>query len=155
MKNAFFAMSLFGIGTALLSCNMGGAGVSSPDTGDSFAHSSQADSLAELHGLTLNQGARWQLDEHLRTTFVKMEASFSSSNLADLSQPELKEIGGELQQGIQELIQGCTMVGEAHDQLHGFLTGYIPAVASLSASGLKSDADRVGHYFEAYHQYFE
>jgi hypothetical protein len=39
--------------------------------------------------------------------------------------------------------------------LHVYLTGYMPAVASLSDSGQIEDAEEVTHYLEKYGEYFE
>jgi len=47
------------------------------------------------------------------------------------------------------------MTGDAHDQLHVYLTGYIPAVAALSESGGIEDATKVRYYLENYSEYFE
>jgi hypothetical protein len=47
------------------------------------------------------------------------------------------------------------MTGDAHDQLHVYLTGYIPAVETLSESGRIEDAKKVTRYLEEYDEYFE
>ena len=47
------------------------------------------------------------------------------------------------------------MVGDAHNQLHIYLTGYIPAVQALAKTGDMEDAKKVKHYLEMYDDYFE
>ncbi len=112
------------------------------------------DSIA---GMKLNEGKKWMMDEHTRSSFKKMEASFASSDQGTIS--GLKNIGGELRGQINDLLKGCTMEGPAHDQLHIFMMGYIPAVDSLSSSDeLKigeGQAVKVKEYLDLYDAYFK
>ena len=52
-------------------------------------------------------------------------------------------------------MQGCTMTGDAHNQLRIFLAGYMPAVNSLADHGTCEDAQSVKHYLKGYNNYFE
>ncbi len=111
------------------------------------------DGLGKLH---LNHGNKWEMDEHTRVNLAQMSAYFLNMDITSLSKPELIEAGEYLQNGINELVTGCTMEGEAHDQLHVFLlSGYIPAVADLYETGDIKVAERVKHYLEIYADYFE
>jgi hypothetical protein len=95
------------------------------------------------------------MDDHTRAIFVKMAKSFLDSDYLSLEGDSLKSAGSDLKVHVGELIRGCTMTGEAHDQLHVYLTGYIPAVAALSETGRIEDAKKVKNYLEIYDQYFE
>jgi len=95
------------------------------------------------------------MDNHTRTIFAKMAESFVHSDHSSLKEDGLKKAGATLQLDINELIQGCTMTGDAHNQLHIYLTGYIPVVAALSDSGQIADAEKIKHYLEKYGDYFE
>lgn len=108
-----------------------------------------------IEGLNLNDGLKWEVDDHTRSTLSKMAVSFSSSYSPDADAETLKNAGVELQNLINELVQGCSMTGEAHDQLHAFLTAYMPTVASLSESGQIEDAQKIKSYLETYGEYFE
>lgn len=128
------------------------------DTAESNDHESSEHAAAQtsgLPGLELNNDHRWEMDDHTRASFAKMADSFLKADLQSMSAMELKQAGADLQQDIDQLIQGCTMSGGAHDQLHVFLTGYIPAVAALAESGQHADAQTVRHYLEEYDEYFE
>lgn len=107
--------------------------------------------------LKLDGDKKWQMDDHTRSMFKKMETSFAASDHSSVD--GLHQAGVELQGQVNELIKGCTMNGPAHDQLHQFLTGYIPAVESLAgakdlesgraqAMKVKAALDGYGNYFE-------
>jgi len=116
-------------------------------------HSEQsANTLADM---SLNQDQKWLMDAHTRAIFSEMASSFSSVDHSTMESDDLKKMGVSLQTDIDTLIQGCTMVEKAHDQLHIFLTGYIPAVIALAESGQLEDAKKVAHYLNGYQHYFQ
>jgi len=132
---------------------------------DHAAHDQESDngrdsqSLNEEGALSLrlDNGQKWQMDDHTRTMFKKMSALFSAADHTDL--PALKQSAQKLQNQIAELIKGCTMTGEAHEQLHVFLSVYIPAVQSLSSatdvhSG-ENAAATISELLNRYTDYFE
>ena len=121
---------------------------------DDDSHSSHLSDTPE-EGLRLNNGLKWKMDDHTRSIFVKMANSFPSTDYLSFEGEGLKNAGSDLQVQIGELIQGCTMTGEAHDQLHVYLAGYIQAVAALSKTGRTEDARKVKDYLEIYAHYFE
>ena len=53
-------------------------------------------------------------------------ASAKPSSLADY-----QALGDSLNKQLRELISGCTMKGAAHDELHVFLTEFMPQVGKL------------------------
>jgi len=155
MNHILTATCILAAATLLVSC---GADHSKSHQNDSDAHSSHSVSATSedgLEGLGLNNGQKWKMDNHTRTIFAKMAESFVHSDHSSLKEDGLKKAGATLQLDINELIQGCTMTGDAHNQLHIYLTGYIPAVAALSDSGQIADAEKIKHYLEKYGDYFE
>jgi len=121
-------------------------------------HSHEESSTAAdgaIEGLELNDGRKWDMDTHTRASFLGMAQSFSSADRKSLAGDGLKKLGTDLRNGVDKLIEGCTMEGAAHDQLHTYLMGYIPAVEKLSKSGEIDDANIVGHYLNNYNKYFK
>ena len=59
---------------------------------------------------------------------------------------------------MDHLVDGCTMDGEAHSQLHLFLSEYIPTVDRLADAGdyaaAREEAIALKGHFETYKQYF-
>lgn len=108
-----------------------------------------------IAGLERIQGRRWEMDDHTRSMFARMEASFADADLGALEGEGLKSAGAGLQDDLNRLIEGCTMTGDAHNQLHLYLAGFIPAVAALAESGRPADGEKVQHYLEQYPEYFE
>lgn len=118
-------------------------------------HDSHADHAAEhshtetaTTQLQLNHGAKWRLDEHTRTQFHIMHDRISAAAAS-------KELGNKLQQDVDQLIAGCTMTGEAHQQLHVFLAQLLPAVTALKETGDAAAASQVQALLVQFPQYFE
>lgn len=116
--------------------------------GSTAEHGPAEHGHAEGQKLVLNDGQKWETDEHTRTIFATMRARLDS----ELSG---KELGAALEGDLQKLIQGCTMPGEAHKQLHVFLMGYLPAVAHLSESGHEHARESVVSLLDEYPKYFQ
>ena len=123
-------------------------------------HSHQAHDHSQetqISGMKLDNGKKWKMDDHTRAMFKKMVSSFTASDHSAVA--GLQKSGVQLKGQIDDLIKGCTMAGDAHNQLHVFLTGYIPAVEMLaSSSDLKSGRDhalKVKGILDRYDDYFE
>jgi hypothetical protein len=155
MKFALTASGIL-IATLLISCGDKDAETEHVCADDHASHSAITTTVSDgLDGLILNKGSKWEMDGHTKDIFAKMAESFLDLDHASLNEAGLKQAGADLQRDINELIQGCTMSGDAHNQLHVYLTGYIPAVADLSEFGRTDDAEKVKHYLEKYDKYFE
>ncbi len=154
MKPVLTVIGLLIAVTLLASC---GDYNSESESGETDTHTSHAADTPDdgLAGLELNDGHKWQMDEHTTSIFAKMIASFPTADLSPLEGEGLKKAGETLNVHIGELIQGCTMTGDAHNQLHVYLSAYIPAVTALSESGRTEDARKVKHLLEKYGEYFE
>jgi hypothetical protein len=151
MKTSLKVLNVLFVAALMVSC---GDGNSKSDHHDDNSHTSAHSGTTE-EGLQLNDGKKWEMDDHTRLTFGKMVSSFMNADHQSMSGEGLKKAGSDLQGYVAELIKGCTMTGEAHDQLHVYLMGYIPAVDALSESGRLKDAGKVKHYLEIYDDYFE
>lgn len=110
-----------------------------------------------LQNLTLNNGKRWQMDEHTRTMSEKMEKTFFDADHS--TQASLNALGAELETQIQELVAGCTMEGKAHDQLHVFLNDHIPTITAMvkadSLESARTSAIQLKGQFETYRKHFQ
>ena len=155
MKPALIAIGILLAASLLVSCGDEGAESHPPDVDSHSSHSASDSPDDGIDGLALNNGARWKMDDHTRSVFAKMAGSFLATDHRALEAEDLKKAGAALQVDLNELIQGCTMQGEAHNQLHVYLTGYMPAVAALAEAGRMEDAKTVTHYLEKYDDYFE
>jgi len=110
-----------------------------------------------INRFSLNNGKRWEMDKHTRIMSVKMNDTFFNSDHS--TQASLNSLGIKLEKQLNELIAGCTMEGEAHNQLHLFLTDYIPTVQNLAqAKNLdmaRRSAIKLNSYLKAYKKYFK
>ena len=115
----------------------------------SFAESDHQHKAAQdSHKLSLDGGAKWQMDSHTRGMFETMSQRIDTGG-------DPKQLGSKLKEDVHKLIQGCTMTGAAHEQLHVFLTPFIPAVTELSEQGSDASLEQVTHALRNYQNYFE
>lgn len=105
-----------------------------------------------LPPLVLDEGRPWRLDEHARSNFASARRAAGAEPTDDAAR---RALGAELQELVRVLIEGCTMSGPAHDQLHQFLGMYVPAVDRLAASGSSADAAAVRELLELHARSFE
>ncbi len=110
----------------------------------------QVDAHDAKLGLGLNAGRKWEMDEHTRSMFKAM-----TEKIEGHAGDDAKSLGVALQADLGELIAGCTMTGEAHDELHKFLVLYMPAVGSLEETGGESELKKVKDLIGAYPKFFE
>lgn len=105
--------------------------------------------------LRLDGSKKWVMDSHTRSMFVAMSAHLEGLDLAQAPAADLKGVGKQLRGDIDALVQGCTMTGDAHNELHKYLMDYIPAVDSLAARGDHESAKHVHGLLATYSEFFE
>lgn len=88
--------------------------------------------------LSLNDGARWQMDASSRAVMAETHATLQSAEPSTLE--EAHTLAGTLLEQQGRLIRGCTMDGASHDELHHFLEAWIPGVKALSQTGTLPEA---------------
>ncbi len=117
-----------------------------------------AEEPAAIATLTLNEGAKWQMDGHTRGSFARMQDWFAAAG-KPASLADYQALGRTLTEELQILIGGCTMVGPDHDQLHVFLTEFMPRVNKLREADDLEVAEKtrleLGRLFVEYGKHFE
>jgi len=156
MKLLLAGLCLITAALLVISCGDDNTATKDEDSQQESSHSEAAHTEAKADdGLVLNDGKKWQMDDHTRDIFAQMSSSFAGTDLATLDQEGLLAAGAGLMVNINQLIQGCTMTGPDHDQLHVYLMLYIPAVEALAKNGQVEDAKMAQHYLKIYGDYFE
>lgn len=84
--------------------------------------------------LTLDGDRKWQMDAHTRAALATIEARLAKGPATE-DVAGYRALGEDLDAELQSLVRGCTMTGPAHDQLHVWLTAFIPAVGALKDAG--------------------
>jgi|APSaa5957512622_1039677.scaffolds.fasta_scaffold43675_2 hypothetical protein len=108
--------------------------------------------------LTLNEGKKWSVDEHTRNSAARItELVAAVEDLQSIEQS--KELAAELDKELNGLIQGCTMTGAAHEQLHVFLVAFLPQVGALKEGedvhALRETREQIASLLVAYEEHFE
>lgn len=107
--------------------------------------------------LTLNDGKKWQADQHTNDAMAGISKALAEQPTTTTE--DLNALGKELKIRVDALVQGCTMTGPEHQQLHVFLEEFIPAVEHLAqatdAAKAKEAHQQVSHLAEEYGKYFQ
>ena len=107
--------------------------------------------------LSLNNGAKWMADDHTRQSMGRIgELLSSKDSLEKLADYQALANGIDAQ--MRGLISGCTMQGPAHDQLHVFLSMFIPGMEKLKNPEGIEEAKKIRaelvELVSVYHQHF-
>lgn len=100
------------------------------DHADHAAHAEHADSVEGK--LTLNDGKKWQSDEHTRKTMASIAALVAMPSPADAT--AFNKRGAELAALNGSLIKGCTMQGASHENLHVLLVPLLKETDALKSA---------------------
>ena len=126
----------------------------------SCSENNQSSSESHGHGpieLTLNDGKKWQADQHTRESILGIREAMTTKPVN--SPDETQALGHDLQRRLRVLVSGCTMTGEAHNQLHVFLEEFMPAADSLASQPDEEKAREtlaeMHHMLERYDEHFE
>jgi hypothetical protein len=106
--------------------------------------------------LRLDDGKKWPADNHTRESMESIRRSLSEAG--ESASQERRGLSTQLKQQVDELIRGCTMTGDAHNQLHIFLDKLIPEVERLAEQGEeagKKTMERIRELIAEYDRHFE
>jgi len=116
--------------------------------------------LPDKPSLELNQGQKWKADSstnnnvaNLKSILIKFDAANNKSVDA------YKQLGNELQAGLDKMIKECKMGGADHDALHKWLEPLIKQVNDLKSSADEKSAEakttEIREQLNVYSQFFE
>ena len=125
-----------------------GHGVHHSDDHEAPGHVAEGKGL----GLRLDDGAKWEMDTHTRSLFAKMTERVEGH---EGDHEAAKGLGSALDGDIDKLIEGCTMTGDAHGELHKYLVALIPAVEELASGGGEEELGAVRELLDSYPRFFE
>lgn len=91
--------------------------------------------------LSLNDGQKWQMDEHTRNSIHTIHTIFEQGE--PVAVEDFNAIGKQTDAEINNLIAGCTMEGASHEQLHLFLGAIIPKVKGLKVAKNAAEAENL------------
>jgi len=118
---------------------------------DSKTATMEEDVPAATWPVPLNAGKKWQMDSHTRNSIGRMKQLIEGVETATLG----KSLAGEF----HDLMKGCTMQGEPHNQLHVFLNEFMPGILALSGEmndeEFKAERNRARKLLQEYDLYFE
>jgi hypothetical protein len=128
MKNLiFFFFTLMSL--TFISCNQSYNNHDSQHKHDSQDHHHhEIDHHDELPVISLQDGNPWKVPSHMHLVIKQMQQISMDANIS-MAQKAIS-----LDAQINELTSNCTMVGEAHDELHKILLPLIDAVEQMSGA---------------------
>lgn len=87
-------------------------------------------------GITLNNGDKWVADKHTNDKVSEMKNEIANYKKSK----DYDKLNTNLVADVKELIKGCTMDGEPHNQLHHWLEPYLGMVKGMKE--VNNDADK-------------
>jgi hypothetical protein len=98
-------------------------------------------SAGAAHGLSLNNGQKWQTDESTRKHATKLNNMINDfEKQTDKSVPAHHSFADKTQEELQQLINNCTMEGPDHDALHLWLEPVLNDVKTLKNTASDEEA---------------
>lgn len=126
------------------------------------SHSHEGEQTEHHHatedlGLQLNNGAKWEADDHTRNAVAGMKQTVLAFEQSQ--QQDYNALGDSLTRELNTLVAGCTMKGPAHDELHKWLVPLTENIKGLSAgpaaanagtrvANIEASLNEFGEYFE-------
>lgn len=83
---------------------------------------------SESMGISLNNGDKWEADKHTNDKIAEMKNELGLYK----NNKDYDKLTANLTNDVKELIKGCTMEGESHNQLHYWLEPFLGLVESLN-----------------------
>jgi hypothetical protein len=158
--NAIKKLSLL-IGIALFtSCSRPaetGQEIKDPETHDHTASPVHGEKhQAELAAVQLNNGEKWEANRETTEGIHRMEMltnDFKGSGNAE----EVQALKNQMQFEFNQILEQCTMTGEAHNQLHNYLIPLKGMIDKIDAGNVKEQErnfQEMQHYLELYGSFF-
>ena len=133
---------------------------SNPSPGNKTLTASDGHAHEHETTLTLNNGQKWKADAITNENVVAMRTivqHFSVEPHTSLADYQI--LDGDLQKGLDKMIQECKMQGPDHDALHLWLEPLLKNVSELKKADGTASAEKIFHAIEErldlYTQYFE
>lgn len=149
MKRAFFAVLCFAF---IISCNQS-------------ANKTDSDELADHQTagaieLSLNNGSKWKVDLITNHNVVNLKTIADNFRIRPFpSMNDYQILSGDLQNGLNTMIQECKMSGPNHEALHHWLNPIIQETSQLKnatdTSAGRTIFKSIDKQLDNYHTYFE
>lgn len=118
-----------------------------------------AEPAAHLHdqdsGLTLDEGRRWETDQHTASAVKAMQEAVVKFQETD---GDYAALGAALQKELDGLIRGCRMTGAAHEQLHEYVRLIARPIHELKTGDVdegRAAEQEVAEVLKQFDEYFE
>ncbi len=112
---------------------------------------------AENTQLTLNNGAKWQVDANMKIYLTKSMEIFEKYQLN--KETNYQKLAADIEEQNQLLTKNCTMQGKAHDALHTWLVPHLELVGKLKTTQAQDESisiiNKIALSFGTFNKYFE
>lgn len=141
------------VSTLVISCN--------PKSSDGKKTSDSVVTSHEEHtgsgaGLELNNGSKWKVDSITKVNVALLKESVAAIQQNKLS--DFKTISGQLQDGLNKLINECKMTGADHEALHKWLEPLLGKAKDLNeatAANGPTLVKEISDHLNIFDNYFE
>ncbi len=117
------------------------------------AENSTGENEEAAGNVTLNNGAKWQANAET-TAGISNMLSLINAHLNN-ENSDLKTLAQNLEKEFTDILQKCTMTGEAHNQLHNFLLPLKDKIELLKQNQKIEAVNDIQSYLNTYNTYFQ
>lgn len=151
-------MKLFFVSLGLLLIAACNNQQSSPAADEHKAADQHEHNLA-AESLSLNNGVKWKADSSTNNNVKDLQNIVEQFSGSDNTQEVYKQLGEDLQAGLDKLIRECRMKGPDHDALHKWLEPLIGQVKKLNETEKTEESAQqftaIAQQIQLYSQFFE
>ena len=149
MKRTFFTLLCFAF---IISCNQS---ANKTETDEDAGH--QPGDTTEL---SLNNGSKWKVDLITNHNVVNLKTIADNFRIKPFpSMNDYQVLSGDLQNGLNTMIQECKMTGPDHEALHHWLNPILQETSQLKnaadTSAGRTIFKSIDKQLHDYHKYFE
>lgn len=149
MKRIIFGLLCSGF---LFACNQ------NPDKADRHSHVDRTS--VQQTQLTLNNGAKWKADSITNYNVIILKTITDNFKMKPFpSSNDYQILSGDLNNGVNQMIQQCKMTGPDHEALHHWLEPVLEKNKELKNISDTANARKIflsiNQRIDDYHNYFE
>lgn len=139
----------------LLACNSGSDNANGTTTATETENHQEL--AVQVHGLELNNGAKWEADSSTLFNVAIMQNIISGARKESLE--NFHQTAKELQSALNKMVAECKMKGAEHDALHLWIESMMEKVKELnnetSTENAAANLSEIDKHLKLFAQYFE
>ena len=107
----------------------------SKDSAHNHDHGSHSEHSGDAQ-IMLDNGKKWKVDDETKLRIANIRELLKESQKKTLALSDYDALGTKVGTEIDGIIKGCSLTGQAHDELHKLLAMFFPELNNLRSGDL-------------------